>query len=296
MTKQHILRLGATVAGYILMVATVYVLVLRLREQWPLIVADLSRMRVLPAGGALLSTLALLLLMSTGWTLALQAMGVSITMSTGFSIYYQADIFHYLPGGVWHLPGRAYLCQQRGISLTIFAQSVFFELFFLLGSGAILVGWGLAAYLSRPEFLALSVAAAVALGIVIVWPERLLMLARRHAVPAGVIRRRALFPMLLIYMMVWFTYGGAIMLLLNALPGMQTPPLLTVVITNTTAWAAGYLSLSPAGMGVRELGLSIMLGADLSAAAVVASLTQRVMEICLDGLLWVVAKLVARKN
>jgi len=292
-TKQRILRLGATVAGQILMFATLYVLGLRLREQWPLIASDLYRMRVLPASGALLSTLALLLLMSTGWTFALQAVGVSINMRTGFSIYYQTNIFHYLPGAVWHLPGRAYLCQRRGISLTIFAQSAFFELFFLLGCGAILAGWGMAAYLARPEFLVLSAAAAGALGLVIAWPERLLALARRQAVPPGVIHRRALLVMLLIYTMVWFAYGGAVTLLLHALPGTQPPPLLTMVITNTTAWAAGFLSLAPAGLGVRELGLSIMLGADLSAAAVVASLTQRVMELCLEGLLWGMAKLVA---
>ncbi|HEX7542428.1 MAG TPA: hypothetical protein VF352_09885, partial [Anaerolineales bacterium] len=102
--------------------------------------------------------------------------------------------------------------------------------------------------------------------------------------------------MLLIYATVWIAYGGAITLLLYALPGTQPPPLLTMVITNTTAWAAGFLSLSPAGLGVRELGLSVMLGAELSAAAVVASLTQRVMELCLEGLIWGVAKLVARKR
>jgi hypothetical protein len=39
-----------------------------------------------------------------------------------------------------------------------------------------------------------------------------------------------------------------------------------------------------------------MLGADLSAAAVVASLTQRVMELFLEGLLWGVAKLAARNH
>ena len=280
-------------AGQILMFGTLYVLWLRLREQWPLIASDLSRMRVLPATGALLSTLALLLLMSTGWTYALQAVGVSISIRTGFSIYNQTNIFHYLPGAVWHLPGRAYLCQQRGISLTIFAESAFFELFFLLGCGAILAGWGMAIYLARPEFLALSVAAAGALGLVIAWPERLLVLVRRQTVPPSEIHRRALLVMLLIYASVWFAYGGAITLLLYALPGTQPPPLLRMVITNTTAWGAGFLSLSPAGIGVRELSLSVMLGPVLSAAAVVASLTQRVMELGLEGVLWGVAKLAA---
>jgi uncharacterized membrane protein YbhN (UPF0104 family) len=294
MSKQRILRFGATVAGQVLMFATLYVLWIRFREQWPLIASDLSRMRVLPATGALFSTLALLLLMSVGWTFALHAVGVSISIRNGFSIYYQTNIFHYLPGAVWHLPGRAFLCQQRGISLIIFAQSAFFELFFLLGCGTMLAGWGMAAYLSRPEFLALSVAAAGALGLVIAWPERLLVLVRRQTVPPSEIHRPALLVMLLIYALVWLAYGGAITLLLYALPGTQPPPLVTMVITNTAAWAVGFLSFSPAGMGVRELSLSVMLGAGLSAAAVVASLTQRVMELCLEGLLWGVAKLAAK--
>jgi uncharacterized membrane protein YbhN (UPF0104 family) len=296
MTKQSILRIGANVAGQFIMFSTLYVLWLRLREQWPLIANDLSHMYILPASGALLSTLALLMLMPVGWTFALQALGVFIDMRTGFSIYYQTDIYHYLPGGIWHLPGRAYLCQQRGIPLKIFAQSIFFEFYFLLGCAAILVGWGLASYLAKPGFLLLSVAAACALVFVIVWPERLLMLAQRKAILPGSIRRRALLAMLSIYVAVWFAYGGAILLLFHAIPGTQTPSLLTMVVTNTTAWSVGFLSLAPTGLGVRELGLSVMLGADLGAAAVVASLTQRVMELCLDGLLWGVAKLIARSR
>ena len=154
----------------------------------------------------------------------------------------------------------------------------------------------MAIYLARPEFLVVSLVAAAALGIVIAWPERLLYLARRQALPPGVIHRSSFLVMLLIYTAVWFFYGGAVTLLLHALPGTQPPPLLRMVITNTTAWAAGFLSLSPAGLGVRELSLSVMLGAELSAAAVVASLTQRVMELCLEGLLWGVAKLSALKH
>jgi len=273
------------------MVGTLYVLGLRLKEQWPIIASDLSRMRVLPVGGALLATLSLLLLMSAGWTFAVRAVGGSISLYSGFSIYYQASIFRYLPGAIWHLPGRALLSQQRGISLTTFAQSAFLELFFLLGSGVILAGWGMAVYLSRPEFLALSIVAVAVLVCLIAWPEQLLVLIWRKTFQPGVINRCALLAMFFIYAAVWFVYGGAIGLLLYALPGTQPPSLLTMVITNTAAWAAGFISLSPAGLGVRELSLSVMLGADLSAAAVAASLTQRVMEVGLEGLLWGVAKL-----
>jgi uncharacterized membrane protein YbhN (UPF0104 family) len=290
--KQQFMRLVARVAGVILMFGTIYVLVIRLRDQWPLIASDLSRMLVIPAALAMLSTLVLLLLMSMGWTFALKALGVSIDIRTGFSIYYQTNILRYLPGSLWHLPGRAYLCQKHGISLTSFGQSTFLELFFLLGCGAIFAGWGIAVFLSRPEFLLTSVVAAGALGLFIARPEYLLVKARRLPALPGKIHRYSLLIMLLIYVMVWFVYGGAVLLLLKALPGTQPPPLLSMVITNTTAWAAGFLSLAPAGLGVRELGLSVMLGANLGAAAVVASLTQRVMELCLEGLLWVVAKLI----
>lgn len=294
--KQRVLRFGVTVVGQFFMYGALYILWLRLREQWPLIASDLSRMQAIPAIGALLATLALLLSMSAGWTFALRSVGVPISIYTGFSIYYQTSVFRYLPGAVWHLPGRAYLCQQRGISLATFAQSAFLELFFLLGCGVVLAGCGMAVYISQPEILALSVVTAIVMGLVIVWPERLLAITWLKVIQPGTINRRALLAMLLIYTTTWFTYGGAIALLLYALPGTQTPPFLMIVITNATAWAVGFLSLSPAGLGARELGLSVMLGADLSAAAVVASLAQRVMELCLEGLLWGVAKLVAWRN
>ena len=97
-------------------------------------------------------------------------------------------------------------------NLKVFAQSVFFELFFLLGSGAILVGWGLAAYLGRPELLVISAVSAAGLGVVIIWPQHLLALARRNTETPGVVHRGNLLAMLLIYGMVWFSYGGAIAL------------------------------------------------------------------------------------
>jgi uncharacterized membrane protein YbhN (UPF0104 family) len=284
------------VAGQIFMFGAAYLLALRLGQQWQQIASDLGRMRAFPVAGAFVATLIMLLLMSAGWTMAVRAVGAPLALREGFSIYYQASIFRYLPGAVWHLPGRAYLCQQRGISLAAFAQSTFLELFFLLGCGAALAGWGMAVYLSRPEVLVLSVAAALTMALVVIWPDRRLFLAGQRALMPAVLNRRALALMPPIYAAVWFAYGGAVALLLHALPGNQPPPLLNIVIANAAAWSAGFLSLAPAGLGVRELSLSVMLGAGLSAAAVAASLTQRVMELILEGVLWGVARLVALKK
>ena len=284
-------------AGQLLMAIALYLLAARLMYNWQQVALDLSHMQKLPVAGAAILTLAMLLLMPVGWTLAMRAAGVRMSLRSGFAVYYRASILRYLPGAVWYLPGRAYLCQKEGVSLTAFAHSALLELFFSLASGGVLAGWGLAMYLGRPVLRALSVGAAIAIILMIVWPRRLFPTHDAGPHPAGIIaeRRKLLLGMLLTYSLVWFMFGGAVALMLQALPGVQPPDLLHMVIANTTAWAAGFVSLAPTGLGVRELGLSMMLGPSLGNAAILASFGQRAIELVTEILLWLVARVISLK-
>jgi uncharacterized membrane protein YbhN (UPF0104 family) len=283
----------ATRAGQFLMIAALYFLFNQLAQNWGRIAPDLLRMQIGPLVGALLLVLAMLLLMALGWTFALRASGALITLQSGFIIYYQASIFRYLPGAIWHLPGRAYLCQKQGIALSTFAQSAFLELFFLLATCGVWAGWGISIYLGNSLALGLTAIAAGAILLAIVSPYSLMFAAGKIGFSPRVASRWTLVGMLLIYILVWSSYGGAIALLLHAIPGIQAPSIVSMIAINSAAWGAGFLSLSPFGLGIRELGLATMLGSSLGTVAVVASLVQRFMEISLECLLWTIAKLCA---
>lgn len=275
--------------GQVLMFAALFFVVARLAENWTRIASDVSQLTAIPLLEAVLLTLTMLVLMPFGWTYALRASGADIGFQAGFSIYYRVSIFHYLPGSIWYLPGRALLCQKQGVSVLEFSRSILLEMLFLLASGGILAGWGLATYLGQPIILVLCVLAAGAAIITILWPVFVLSGAGRLPCPAKV-DRRLLLAMFLVYMAVWFAYGGAIAILLQALANVPTPPVVQVVAVNSAAWLAGFLSLAPTGMGVREVSLATILGLDLGTAALVASLAQRVMEVCLELILWIIAR------
>jgi uncharacterized membrane protein YbhN (UPF0104 family) len=287
-------RIVWNIAGQLVTGAALCLLVVRLIGNSSQVIPDLRQMALVPSMGALLLTLVTLLLMSLGWTCALRAVGVSIAFRSGFAIYYRVSILRYLPGSLWNFPGRAYLCQQRGIALSTFAKSAFLELYFLLTIAGAFAGWGVSLYVENPAILWLSSVVAGTMLFAVIWllPRFSAALKSILGVGSGEIGRlrRHLVAMVMIYTAVWIAGGAAMVLLLIALPG--TPPFnpLHVIPITTAAWLGGFLSPSPAGMGVREFGFSLMLGAGLETAAVVASLTQRVMGFALEGLLWMVAR------
>ena len=82
----------------------------------------------------------------------------------------------------------------------------------------------------------------------------------------------------------------AISLLLLALPDTPSFNILHVILLSVAAWTGGFLSPSPAGMGVREISLSTLMGPTFSSTVLIASLSQRAMEIFLEGLLWIFSK------
>lgn len=287
--QNRALRTLLNVAGQAIMVAAIVFLVIRLMQNWNEIAADVERLTAVPLVVAGLLVLAMLLLMPVGWALGLNAVGANLSWRLSFSIYYQVSILHYLPGTIWYLPGRAVLCQRQGIALSTFTKSIFLEMFFLLAAGGVFAGRGIAVYTEQPVLLALSALAAGAAAVMILWPGWVLSAGGRWPAAEKVERGRLLW-MFLVYLVIWFVYGGAIAVLLQPLARTTVPALLDTVAINTAAWLVGFLSLAPTGMGVRELSLATLLGSAAGTMGIVASLCERVMELGLELALWLVAR------
>ncbi len=291
--KSNLTRILATILGQALMWFALYLIAVQLTRNWQQIAPTLVVMQIGPLIGALFLTLAMLMLMPLGWKYALHATGISMSFRSAFILYYQTSILRYLPGSLWYLPGRAFLSQKQGISLSAFTQSALLELFFLLTCGAIFAAWGLASYLGEPRILLASVIAAGTIIFTVLWPNRAFSLLWRKPSVSNSINRSISTRMSLTYLAMWLTYGGSIDLLLRALLGDQVPNSINVISLSIAAWTVGFLSPAPTGLGVRELSLSLVLGSSIGTAAVVASLTQRIMELFLEGVLWLSARLMS---
>ena len=155
------------------------------------------------------------LLMPWGWTLTLRQVGVPLTGRAGFDIYYRSSILRYLPGSLWYLPNRAYLCQQRGIPLASFTRSVSLELYSLLTIGGIL--GGAAAALRLRSIWPGLFGAACLLGLILIWlnpgwVQRAFGKSSDIDLQSG--RWPGLMRIFLVYAGMWLAYGLAVALLL----------------------------------------------------------------------------------
>jgi len=281
-------------------VAALYFLVRHLVNNWGQIAPSLRNMRLGYVVAAFVPILVMLLTVSWGWTLAVRWVGSSLGGRAGFAIYYRSSIFRYLPGSFWYLPGRAYLCRERGISLKAFASSAFVELFFLLAAAGVLGGYAVAVRFELVWLLGVSLVCLLSVVLALLWPGQLRRLvvrgnnleSDRSNAREGALRA-SLSVIVFVYLCSWLMYGVSLELLLLALDvpaAKSTGNAVYVVSASVTAWMAGFLSLIPTGLGIREAALAGMFCSIAPAEhVIVASLVQRTIEILLEGCLWMVS-------
>lgn len=276
--------------GQILMAAALYLLVVKVAESGNQLLSAVGRMYLAPFIGSVLLTVFVQLMTPLGWVFALRAIGNRIPFRLAFSLCFRTGILRYLPGSFWNFPSRAILSTQHGISLSAFARSTFFELFFLLTTASVFAGWGLMLSFGLPSFWILSAAGAAAVLLAIFFPRQWLPTFVGRFLPPAPQQKESLIVLTLVYVAAWLAYGASLYLLLGALPETQPPPFWQVVSKNTAAWVGGFLSPSPGGIGVRELVFSEMFSNGLAPAATIAALTQRAIEIVVEFVLWMIAR------
>jgi uncharacterized protein (TIRG00374 family) len=113
--------------------------------------------------------------------------------------------------------------------------------------------------------------------------------------------RRATLPMIAcVYLCSWLAYGVSLNLLLLALdvPAVKSiGNAFYVVSASVAAWMAGFLSLIPTGLGIREAALAGLFRPIAPAEQVIVlSLIQRTIEILLEGCLWMVSLWLGRRE
>ncbi len=230
----------------------------------------------------------LLILMAFGWILSLRIIGINLSVIDGTRIYYRTSLLRYLPGSVWNFPGRGYLSQKYGISLAQFTQSVFLEQFFLLGTGILIACWRLSDYLKIPWLFVITIAIFFITIIAILFSDKVTFLPFPDLLKIKVNNLSMIPRVFCNYLVVWVCYGLEVYLLIHSFTNIQLDSAFNVISSNAGAWLIGFVSLSPVGLGVREVSLSALLGESVIGPIVVlVSLFQRFLETILELALWV---------
>jgi glycosyltransferase 2 family protein len=241
-----------------------------LAAQWAAVRPLLGQLSVGPLGAALAAVLAGILATFQCWRTVLAELGGRLPVAAGARVFFLGQLGKYLPGSVWPVMaqmelGRDYEVPERASGAAVGV--------FLL----VIVGTGLAVATAAAPLLGPDaggywwLAAVLPVALLAVAPpvlNRLLgaavRLARRPPLPAplstaGVLRAAGW------ALLSWLAYGAHVWVLAGQLGAGG--PLLLAGATGAfaAAWCAGFLLVvAPAGAGVREAALVLLLGGVLA--------------------------------
>ena len=262
-------------------------------RQWDEIrpqISDLSPYAVLGAGVAVLAGLWCSLL---SWRAVLADLGSRVTVRDAVRIFFLGQLGKYLPGSLWPILAQMELGKDAGVPRRRSAATG------VLIFGVNICTGALAAVLTLPLVAGGSFGTAgVALlglpaGAALLHPRvvnpllnRGLRLLRREPLEqplsyAGLLRAGAW------ALAMWACYGVQVLLLMRDLDARGSGAALLAVGAFALAWVAGFLFVvAPAGAGVREGALVVLLGGALSApAATLVALVSRLL-MTLGDLVW----------
>jgi hypothetical protein len=240
--------------------------------------------------------------------IALRRSAQAVRFRDAFRMYNSTQVAKYLPGGIWHFIGRAYLYRALGMSVGRINKAIVIENFWLvLGAATTAMIFGLAwakwghgqeeawyALTDLPVFswvesntaLGASVAVVLVLLMVFVLIGAKLRSKALHVV--GVARPDVAAASLMIGTQV--AIGVALYVVLAPLPA-QNADIFRVVSACAAATALGYLAVfAPAGIGVKDAALMALLVPAVShEVAFLAAAMHRLVYLVVDLLLAVMS-------
>ncbi len=226
-------------------------------------------------------------------------------------IYAYSSLMRHLPGAIWYLAGRATMYHTRGVGASVALMASGLEWFLLLAA-AVLVYSTLS--LTGSGVLLISLVLLSVLIVATALGLRQALLASARLPLPGFVRRRltalAAAPVpgaadltlwLSLYVLAYFIGGWILLLLVRGV----APEVAMDLGTAARIWALtggiGFLlaAIVPAGLGVRELTLAMLLSPTISmTGAIVVAILLRALfvagSLVWGGALWAVARLIRR--
>ena len=208
------------------------------------------------------------------WLACLRATGARATARQAADTYVPSLLARYVPGKVWSHGVRMALARRAGMSMTEVTGAVGWEILLALAGAGVVA---LAATWNTALDPRIRIATALFTIACFVMVAAVKLLASRPSAPA-ILRRLGLGGTAgagflarvgVAHLAGWLVYGVAHWCLARAITpiGMDAFPLLTGAVA--LAWIGGYLALiTPAGLGVREGLLTLLLAPHLGAGPV----------------------------
>jgi hypothetical protein len=210
-----------------------------------------------------------LLVVSWGWQSIMNHLAQPLPFREHLRIYAYTNLMRRIPAGlVWLIAGRVYAYRERRISARLTAIGSFLEYVLAVLTGLPVAALACSAFGVVPLEAGIALAAVtLILTLIVIHPVtmgRLLSLARQETLPSALSYRTTL-TWSLIYGLLWPIMGVGLWLIACMFvpaPVAQIP--ITIGAMVLSSLISFVTLLSPSGLGVKELSLTILLGAFLA--------------------------------
>ena len=276
MTRSRVLDLVRIVVALLVLVAVV----VAVWRNW----SDVSNhLGDIPAGtlvAAFVLTLLSPIFTQLGWRVLLADLGTRLPLPAGASVFFVGQLGKYLPGSVWSVVAQADMGSRLGVPRRRMGVVGLLSILLSVITGAIVGIPAVPLLVARSgEVTSLWWFAPAVVLLLLLWPRllnwgiaTLLRLLRRepleHSLTAPAIVLTSMW-----FVLAWLSVGGSILLLASALS--SGTPVRDLVVTSVCGFALasaiGMFSVFvPAGVGVRDGVLALLLGALMPFPAAIA--------------------------
>jgi len=205
-------------------------------------------------------------LIALGWNLILRVLGGRLAYKRALKIFFITDLAKYVPGKVWTMVGKVYLCAKEGIPVARTSASVVIQPLVQVISGMLMFLVSLPFWTKTSDFVnkLYFFLPLIPIGLIVLYPtimSRALNFALKrlkHDPVAFNIKYGDILLILLLWCGLWILSGVTYYLLII---GIHSIPLsLLPVIIGIFSIAGVSQFLTPSGIGVLEGVLAVLLG------------------------------------
>ncbi len=205
-------------------------------------------------------------LLALGWNLILRVLGGRLTYKRALKIFFITDLAKYIPGKVWTMVGKVYMCKEEGIPVAVTSASVVIQPLIQVISGLLIFLLSLPFWTKTSDFMnnLYFFFPLIPVGLLLLHPAIMtkplnFVLRKLKQKPIELkIKYRDILLILLLWCGLWILTGITYYFLIIS---VHPFPLSNLPVTIGIFAIAGVSQfLTPSGIGVLEGMLTVLLG------------------------------------
>lgn len=255
------------ILGVVLSIIILWFMVNQFIKNWEEIKPYLAQMNIFWLIISVIIYAIVFLLTGYNWAYVLWKMDSKLDKIDYLDIHMTSALARYIPGGIWNVVGKAYMCTNKGVEKSATTISMILEYVFQIISSSLFLLFFIPVLFRKNmnTYLNILVVVIIILAVLII----------PYAVKVGTkiigrmfkdtksnisLNRRFIYSTLLRYVGVWLLTGIGLLILVIAFSKIEILQGIYLILSYPISWVVGFLSPSPNGMGIREGILGILLG------------------------------------